>query len=302
MTAWVARQALRLYPLAYERRYGPEMQALLADSPPNAGTVVDLLRGALAAHLRPADAPDGAVDPADRVRASTSGILLCWIFFAAAGFGFYKTTEDVPFSAAGHAHPLLRDAHVAVQALALIASAAVILGALPLIAAALAQAWRDPARRRAVARPFVPVLVFFVLTAAFVGVAHAQAPNHASGAGSGLAILWGIAGVACGVTCVLACRSALFATPAAPTPLRGALGAGTLVTIAMLAIAAAAAVYAIALSLDATQLAGDPNGPFGLLSVTASLIVQVVVMVLAGALAAIATVRGWRGERKLAAT
>ena len=52
MTAWLARQTLRLYALAYQRRYGDEMRALLEDRPPRAKTVLDLLKGALAAHLR----------------------------------------------------------------------------------------------------------------------------------------------------------------------------------------------------------------------------------------------------------
>src|SRR6202020_699325 len=138
MTVRLARFALSLYPLAYRRRYGEEMPARLEDEPPRARTVLDLLKGALVAHLRARNAPAGAVDPADRVRASASGVLMCWVLFAAAGFGFYKTTEDQPFSDAGHVHPLLRDAHLAVQAVAVIASAAVVLGALPLIAVARA--------------------------------------------------------------------------------------------------------------------------------------------------------------------
>ena len=79
-------------------------------------------------------------------------MLACWVVFAAAGFAFYKTTEDAPFSAAGHAHPLLGAAHVAVQAIAVMASAVVVLGALPLIWAAFQHA-RDEhnlrTRRRA---------------------------------------------------------------------------------------------------------------------------------------------------------
>ncbi|HET6869876.1 MAG TPA: hypothetical protein VFH80_28445 [Solirubrobacteraceae bacterium] len=299
MTGWLARQALHLYPLAYQRRYGEEMRALLEDQPPRARTVFDLLKGAARAHLRPADAPAGAVEAADRVRASTSGVLLCWVFFAAAGFGYYKTTEDQPFSDAGHVHPLLRDAHLAVQAVALIASAAVVLGALPLIVAALAKARREPALRRTVALAFLPIIVFGAVTAAVIAIAHAQAPNG-SGAGAGIAIAWGIAGLACGTTCVLACRAALFATPVAPAWLRGALVAGTIVTAAMLAIAVAAALYAIALTADVSRLAAEPNGPYQVLSVTGSLIVQLVVMVGAGALASIATVRAWRVERQLA--
>jgi len=294
MTGWLARQALRLYPLAYQRRYGEEMLVLLEEQPPRVGTVFDLLKGAARAHLRPADAPAGVVEAADRVRASTSGVLLCWVFFAAAGFAYYKTTEDAPFSAVGHVHPLLRDTHLAVQALALVASAAVVLGALPLILSALGQARREPVLRRTVALPFLPVLGFGALTAVVIALAHNSA------GGSGVAVVWGIAGLACGMTCVLACRKALFSTPTATARLRVALAAGTVVTLAMVAIALATAVYAIALSADASRVAAAPNGPFQVLSVTASLIVQVVVMVGAGALATVATVRAWRVERQLA--
>ncbi len=294
MTGWLARQALRLYPLASQRRYGEEMRGLLEDRPPRAGTVFDLLKGAVRAHLHPGDVPAGLVAPAERVRASASGVLLCWVFFAAAGFGYYKTTEDQPFSTAGHAHPLLRDAHVAVQAVALIASAAVVLGALPLILSALGQARRDPSIRRTVALPFLPVLVYGALTAVVIGLAH----NHSGG--SGLAIVWGIAGLACGMWCVLACRDALFATEVSAARLRLALAAGTVVTFAMVAIALATAAYAILLSADVSHIAAEPNGPFQVLSVTTSLIIQVVVMAGAGALAAVATARGWRVENQVA--
>ena len=294
MTGWLARQALRLYPLAYQRRYGEEMLVLLEEQPPRVGTVFDLLKGAARAHLRPADASAGVVEAADRVRASTSGVLLCWVFFAAAGFAYYKTTEDAPFSAVGHVHPLLRDTHLAVQALALVASAAVVLGALPLILSALGQARREPVLRRTVALPLVPVLVFGGLTAVVIALAHNSA------GGSGVALVWGIAGLACGVWCVLACRDALFATRVSAARLRAALAAGTLVTLAMVAIALATAVYAIVLSADVAHVAAEPNGPFQVLSVTTSLIIQVVVMVGAGALAGVATVRGWRVESEVA--
>jgi hypothetical protein len=275
------------------------MRALLEDQPPGARAVFDLLKGAAVAHLRPGDAPAGMVDAPDRVRASTSGVLRCGVFFAAAGFGYYKTTEDLPFSAAGQAHPLLRDAHLAVQAVALFASAAVVLGALPLILSALAQARRDPSLRRTVALPFLPVIVFGALTAALIAIAHAQLPNHPSDAGSGMFVAWGLAGLACATTCVLGCRAALFSTAVPAARLRAALAAGTLVTLAMLAIALATALYAIALTADASHLAAEPNGPFQVLSVSASLIVQVVVMVGAGVLATIATTRGWRVESEM---
>jgi uncharacterized membrane protein YidH (DUF202 family) len=300
MTAKLARLALRLYPLAYQRRYGDEMRALLDDEPPRTRAVFDLFKGALLAHLRPADGPSGALDPADRVRASTRGVLLCWVFFAAAGFGFYKTTEDEPFSLAGHAHPLLRDAHLAVQALAVIASMTVVLAALPLVLAAVSHARSDSGMRRKVLLPFLPLILFGALTAGVLAIAHTQAPGRPTTAGYGMAIVWGIAGLACGMTCVLACRHALFATPARASRLRAALIGATVVTFAMLGIAIATALYAIALNLDASELAAQPNGPFNVISTTTSLILQVAVMVGAALLATIATARAWRVESELA--
>lgn len=296
VTAWLARRALDLYPLAYRRRYGEEMRALLEDQPPTARTVRDLLRGVLLAHLRPAGAPAGAVDAPDRIRLTASGVLICWVVFAAAGFGFYKATEDHAFSAVGNTHPLLRDAHLAIQALALIASAAVVLGALPLIAAAFAHAREDRGVRRTIVIAFAPLVAFAALTAAVIAIAQTHLASHPTDVGNGLAVVWGIAGLVAGLTCVQACRAALFATPVSPARLRAALAAGTVVTATMLTIAAATALYAVALAVDASQLAGTPTGPFGALSTGASLVLAVLLMVGAGALALTTTVRGWQTQ------
>jgi hypothetical protein len=49
-----ARWLVGLYPRAWRVRYGPEMLALLEDRPPSARDGIDLLRGALDAHIHPA--------------------------------------------------------------------------------------------------------------------------------------------------------------------------------------------------------------------------------------------------------
>jgi hypothetical protein len=86
------RTAAVLYPLAYRRRYGEEMATLLEDSPVSAGTVVDLVRGAARAHLRPEPAVAAEVGPDERLRLGLGSVLLCWVLFALAGLAFYKTT------------------------------------------------------------------------------------------------------------------------------------------------------------------------------------------------------------------
>jgi hypothetical protein len=299
MTARLARLALNLYPVAYRRRYGEEMRTLLEDQPATARTALDLIRGALLAHVHPQNAPTGAVDPADRIRASASGVLMCWVLFAAAGFAFYKTTEDQPFSAADYTHPVLRDAHVTVQAVALMASALVVLGALPLIAAALVRARRDPGVRRSVVLALVPVIGFALLTAIVVVLAHSAGQHHTSGVGSGIAVVWGIFGLGCGVGCVVGCRAALFGTPVSQSSLRAALMFGTFVMVAMFMIAAATAIYAVALATDAAGVAAESNGPFQVLNASTSLVVVTIVMVATAGLAATATRRGWRVRGEL---
>ncbi|MGI8507134.1 MAG: hypothetical protein ACR2MK_10125 [Solirubrobacteraceae bacterium] len=297
MSRRLATVALDLYPLAFRRRYGQEMRALLDQTPTRMVTVLDLLRGALAAQLRPA--VTDLVDPADRVRASASGVLACWVLFAAAGFGFYKTTEDQPFSAAGHAHPLLGSAHVSIQALALVASAAVLLGALPLITAALAHARRQPGLRLVLSLPALAILLFAALTGILVLAArsdHAHGPTTAGGLAF---IAWGFAGLACGAVCCLASRTALFAVPLSRLRLVTAIACGTVVTAAMAAMTLATAVYAIALPIDASHLAAAPNGPLQLVSAGTSLVAQLIVMALAVALAWTTTRRGWRAASQL---
>jgi hypothetical protein len=299
MTRRLAHLALSLYPLAFRRRYGSEMRALLDQTPTRIRTVLDLWRGALAAHLRPGAAPPGLVDCADRVRASASGVLACWVVFAAAGFAFYKTTEDAPFTAAGHAHPLLGAAHAGVQALGLVASAAVLAGALPLIVAALAQARRRPRVRFLVSLPALAVLVFAGLTGLLIVLAHSHHGDHATTAGGVAFVVWGLIGLACAAVCVVASRATLFALPASPARLLTAFACATLVSAAMAAMTLAIALYTITLTVAEAGLAGASNGPFQVTSVAVSLVGQLLVMGVLTALAATTTHRGWRAARRL---
>ena len=301
MTRRLCLIALWLYPVAFRRRYEQELRALLDQEPTRPHTVLDLLRGALAAHLRPAAATSGFVDCADRVRTSASGVLACWVVFAAAGFGFYKTTEDSSFTAAGRLHPLLGDAHTAIQALAVVASVAVLVGALPLVVLALTQAVRRPGLRHVVSVPVLAVILFAALTGALVALAHSghsHLPRIVGGIGF---IAWGLAGLACGAVCVIGARTALFALSPPRRLLVAAFACGTLVTAAMATMALATTLYAIALPI-ATPLARTPNGPLQAISTGTSLVVQLAVMVSAASLALVATRRGWGAASQLRAS
>jgi MFS family permease len=288
--------ALALYPLAFRRRYGEEIRSLIDESPPRAMAAFDLLRGALAAHVRHSPGLAGAVDATDVIRSSASGTLACWVLFAVAGFGFYKTTEDHAFSAAQHSHLLLGGAHLTVQVVAVIASIAVVGGALPLVLAALWAAWGDRRLRRIVAAPFVAVGIFALLTAVLVGIAHRT--HHVPGAlGPGAFIGWELAAGACAVVCVAVSRRVLFEIAAQRGRLLAALALGTLATAAMVLMTAAAGAYALTLPHDDMGLASQPNGPLGILDVHESLLLQALVMCAAAAHAVVTTRRGWHAAR-----
>lgn len=275
MSARLARLALALYPFAYRRRYGDEMAALIEDSGASPRVVADLLRGAARAHLRPARGVDAELGPDDRLRLGLSSILLCWVVFAAAGLGLFKTTEERAFGTSGH--HLVDAAHLAIEALALLATAAVLIGAAPLVLAALRQA-RD---RRAVERATVLaagcLLVFGLATAALVVVAHLGTRPSAAVDAASLAIWTGLA-LACGIGCAFAGRLGLFAISVPRDVLRATTACALLVVLGMAGIALATAVYLVALLHEAPALAGQGNGPFELLSVAASLGIQLVVM------------------------
>jgi hypothetical protein len=292
MSSRLARVALALYPFAFRRRYGAEMLALIEDSGTGPVAVVDLLRGAFLAHLRPAAGLSASIAPGERLRASASGVLACWIAFAAAGFGFYKTTEDHPFSRAGDSHPALGGAHVAVQVLAVLASIAVLAGALPLVLTALRQASRTRAVRGAAGLALAGVALFGISSGALVLFAHSTRSLSDPAAGAAFAA-WAMVGLLGGGACAIAARRGLFAIRVHRRGLLAALACGTVVTAAMALMALATAIYFAALGVEASGLAAAGNGPFGVPSVGISIAFQMAVMLAATTLAAVSTRRGW---------
>jgi hypothetical protein len=276
VSARLARLALALYPLAYRRRYGEEMQALLEDEGATPGAVADLLRGAARAHLRPEPGLARELGPDDRLKLGLSSTLLAWLVFSVAGLGFYKTTEDHSFTTAGDAHGLLGAAHLAVQILALLATAAVVLGAIQLVVAAGRQVLdRGPVRRAGILAVGC-VAVFVLVTAALVAVAGSNASDALDAV---VLAIWTALAAACGIGFAFAGRLGLFATTVPRDVLRFAGACAVVVAIAMVGVVLATAVYLVALVNDASGLAGEGNGPLGILSVGTSIGIQLSVMV-----------------------
>lgn len=80
---------VRLYPPAWRRRYGPELEALLATEPASFRTAIDLVAGAADAWLNPqSSTAPGAADPKGDAMVSKMLKLKC------AGYGAEYTRGD----------------------------------------------------------------------------------------------------------------------------------------------------------------------------------------------------------------
>ena len=149
MSARLARLALALYPRAYRRRYGEEIEALVEDQGASPRAVADLLRGAARAHLRPEPglAP-GARPGREHLKLGVSAILFAWVLFALRRPRPLQDDRGAGPSPAP-ATPTGSSARLTWRSRSSPSSspAAVVLGAAPLVLAALRQARERPAAR-----------------------------------------------------------------------------------------------------------------------------------------------------------
>jgi hypothetical protein len=287
--------ALALYPLGWRERYGEEMRELLDSGPARLRTLIDLLRGALDAHLHPS-AVEAA--PLERMRGTVAATVCCWIAFVLAGSSFQKATEDVPFRAAGHSHALLGTSRAVVVALALLASAALALGALPLLLAIGRQLREEPRGPLlwAVAAPVIAVVVVGGVTTAIVSSVTGTITTHPTWQWGVLA--WVLLVVAAACVCALGARAALMRARLSERELRPGVAGAWLAARAMAALTITVAAYGAALVIDDPTVAGAADDPFGA-SATVAVVRALVVMVCASGLAVLTTRRGRAAARQL---
>jgi F0F1-type ATP synthase membrane subunit c/vacuolar-type H+-ATPase subunit K len=263
----------------------------------SAPTLLDLARGAFAAHARPTALGD-RVGVEDRLRASLGAGLACWATFAAVLVAFAITTNDADFGFASHQHPVLAAAQLAIEVLAVLATLASAIGAAPLARQSLKQARREPTMRRLIAVPVLAVVVFAV-AASLLALLSELVSDHGRSvtAPHDVGVVCCLIGLICGGIAVVGCGRVLFATRVSRGRLISSLACGGLVTMAMIAITLATVTYAIVLPIDAPQTASSLAGPLRALSVSVSVSIQLAVMLIATTLATITTYRGWYAIR-----
>lgn len=181
------RVLLRLYPRRWRARYGDEFLALLEQQPMTPLVVLDVVLGALDAHLRPhfaaTDASVGgrALAALAALRTTALTVFCAYSAFVVAGGAFYGMVDDSAFLPMT-AHPPLFAAWLTAEAGAAVSGAALVAGGLPIALATLAFALRHQRRDILVllAVPFMAfagiILLIVFLAAIFAGWIPAPAP------------------------------------------------------------------------------------------------------------------------------
>ena len=291
----MSRLLLKLYPEAWRRRYETEMSALLDDEPPGPLARLDLVRGAVRAHLHAISGQS----PLERAHGSVSGVLGAFICFCFAGSAFAKTTEDTAFQVAGRDHGVLGSAHYAVLIAAFVAAALLLCAAAPLAWRALAQLRRT--RDRELLRWIaLPPLLLIVWAASLGGLAlWLSAHHHRADAIAWLLLcLCGVVGVIAAFGCWLAPRAILRRVDAGRPALTLSVRALGAVAACMWVVAIATAVYLVAILADAPSLAASGDGP-GAFSVTdVDIAIQLALMTCLAAIASLSASRGSRALRR----
>jgi hypothetical protein len=288
------KRLLSLYPEAWRDRYAEEMSALLDETPPRITTTLDLLRGALTAHLRPL----ASSAPTARARGTIIHVLGCFIVFCVFGSGFAKTTENYDYTE--HVHPLLGISHSVILIAAVVAAGALALAAAPLGLAslALARRTREPALMKLIAVP--PAAIATFAGSVELLVLWLNAHHHRAGLGGwlllGLCVLCAATG---GFACWAAPRALMRRIDVPPSAFAFSVVAVGLVALCMVAIAVATGVFLVGIAADASHVGASGNAPLQLINVTTSIAIQFTAMLGLSAVAAVSAARGFRAARAL---
>lgn len=173
----LARWLLRLYPAGWRARYGDEFALVLDDSRMIPLNVLDVLLGALDVRLHPSLLPGRALSMATRLRTCAVTIFAAFALFLFGYVSYQRLTDPrQPFEAAELAHANVRIAFAVLEDSAILAGIALLVGGVPILAAAVRSALAR--RRRTVVLLFALPLIGLVLTlatlpivdAVFVGV------------------------------------------------------------------------------------------------------------------------------------
>jgi hypothetical protein len=156
----------RLYPRSWRMRYEEEFSALLEQCLQSPLDVLDILLGALDAHMLLLSGENltwRVMNMLNKIRTAILIVFVAYIGFVIAGFGLVGMADDSPMIALTKTNPALTAAWNIIQAGAAIALLAVVFGGLPLAIIVIRRAFSHS--HQGLGLLLVPVAAFLVLVA-----------------------------------------------------------------------------------------------------------------------------------------
>ncbi len=127
------KRLLSLYPRSWRDRYADEAAVVLEQQPVSPKGILDIVGGALDAHLHPQYAAGVRPAMATRLRASTLTIFCAYIGFALAYITLQRLADpQAPYDAVARAHVGVAATFIAIVAGSILAALAVVAGGLPI--------------------------------------------------------------------------------------------------------------------------------------------------------------------------
>jgi hypothetical protein len=286
---------MRLYPGSWRDRYGEEFAAVLESCPLRLTTIVDVLLGALDAHINPQDTMGRIVQMINRPRRSAIVVFWAYIAFVLAGLNYFKSTED-DVNRLMHGRADVSAAYFVVEAGAALALLAVLAGGVPLALAALRRAWDqrrwDIPLLLAVPPVALAVWLGWTLVIAFV-IARRAPPPPSIDTRAGLVFLsWGGLFLLCALASTSAVSIAMSRSELSPHLFRFALRPALAATACMALVLAALVLWGLAVHTDVPSYFNTPDTPLRI-PYAVTWFADVVVMAVATLVATVALVRGF---------
>ncbi len=295
---------LRLYPADWRVRYGEEFAALLDDYPLTLFGLLDVLLGALDAHIAPLDTTGRILRMIHRPRRSAIAVFCAYIAFVLAGMSYQKSIED-DLGALNGPHPLVSLAYHIVLFVAPLSLLAVLAGGAPIGLVAILHALRN--RRWDILGLFaVPPLALAIwigwtlLIVNVIAPANAEQANARHPLGVGLFLSWGGLFVLAAIASTAAVSIAVSRSELPPALYRFALGPAAATTVTMLVMLGAVVAWGLLVRADVPSYMARGNTPLRF-PMAWSWLAQVIVMAAATLVAAVALIRAYRSPTDPAA-
>ena len=291
-TPWL----LRLYPASWRARYGDEFAALLDDYPLTLFSLLDVLLGALDAHIAPLDTDGRILRMIQRPRRTAIVVFCAYIAFVLAGMSYQQSIEDDLRTLNGP-HPDISLAYHIVFFVAPLSLLAVLAGGAPIGLVAILRALRN--RRWDILALFVvpPVALAVWLGWTLIIGRVILPPNPGAGIrqplNGALFLSWGGLFVLAAIASSAAVSIAVSRSALSPSLYRFALGPAAAATVTMLVMLGAVVAWGLLVRAQLPSYMAQWNTPLHWPEAW-TWIAEIVVMSVATLVAAIALIRAYR--------